>query len=1447
MSSSSGQRGPVELLADEFLARRKRGEKPTIKEYCDRHPDLADEIRDVFEAVLMVEDLKPGSSNVSGSVGESLNVNGKRLEQVGDYRILGEIGRGGMGVVYEAEQQALGRRVALKVMPRTSAGDGSAQVRFQHEAKAAARMHHTNIVPVFDVGSDGEHLYYAMQLIHGQGLDLVIDDLRRLRAQSTAAPTDKAADQSIAASLVAGRFERENLAAPGPDDAGATAAFEGSAPSSAMLPGQSEMPTATSDRRSYFRSVAQIGVQTASALSYAHGRGIIHRDIKPANLLLDTTGNVWVTDFGLAKTGDSAMTHTGDILGTVRYMSPERFRGQCDVRADVYALGMTLYELLTLKAAYSSGDRLKLIELIRQTEAASPRSLDARIPRDLETIVLKAIEKDPKQRYHSADEMAEDLQRFVNDEPIKARPTGSAERFGRWCRRNPGLASALSAAALFLVLGTLVSSLLAAHALQEARRADREAAGARESERSAKDNEQLAKDNEQFAKEAAEQAREAKEWSERRYFASEMKLASLDAEAGQMGLAQKRLREQEPQGPGAPDLRSFEWYYLQRLGRQDLRTLKGHTAQVSDVAYSPDGRRLASAGQDQTVRVWDATTGQEMLTLKHKGGVSGVAYSPDGRRLATAGGRDLTVKVWDADTGQEILTLKGHTMAVQRVAYSPDGRRLASAGHDLTVKIWDASNGQVLHTLKGHTNRVYDVAYSPDGRRLASVSADFTVKVWDAGTGQELLTLKGHTHELSRVAYSPDGRRLASAGGDQTVRVWDATTGQELLVFRGHPAWIAGLAYSPDGRRLASAGQDQTVRVWDATTGQVIRMLTGHPDWVHGVAYSPDGRCLAAAGGDQTVRVWDATTSAEPLTFQGHIAKVENMAYSPDGRRLASGSADGTVKVWDSTTGQEILTLKGHRGEVAGVAYSPDGRRLASSSVDRTVREWDADTGQELRTLKGHTHEVTGVAYSPDGRRLASCDRAGGVKVWDAATGRELFSLLAHRFGVAGVVYSPDGRRLAAAGVFDQTVKVWDASTGQEILTIKGHTHQVYRLAYSPDGRRLASVSWDQTVRVWDASTGRELRKLQGHAGGVTDVAYSPDGLRLASASVDRTVKVWDVDTGQELLTLKGHRDRLTRVAFSPDGRRLATASNDGTLMVWDGSALTPQMRDEREARGLVQFLFARPLPADEVAAAIRRDPTITEAVRQRALVWVGPFRQNQVRAEAAPLVKALFGKLLLRPDVLAAIRAEARLSESVRQEALNLAETYPENARTLYNVSWGVVRRPGAEAAAYQRALRQAEASCWLAPDDATYLTTLGVACYRAGNYPEALQALTRSNLSHALRNWSWAESAGAHTVAAVAAGTGEAGPFTALGWFIGGTIRYIHPTDLAFLAMAQYQLGDREEARTTLGWLREVMEAPQWASNAEAQGFLREAETLINGKTPPEAPARQGLRPPK
>ncbi len=482
---SSSDRNPVEALAEEFMERKRRGETPALSEYTKKYPQWAEEIEDLFPALELMEDFKPLSDDLSdGLHSTKKEASIPEIHQIGDYRILREIGRGGMGVVYEAEQQSLGRRVALKVLPRSSAGDEKSLARFQREARAAAKMHHTNIVPVFEVGQDQEHVFYAMQLIQGQGLDFVIGDLKELRSHSlaekekqiekaeTPANAQHESAHSLAVSLVSGHFHHERLldsdAAPPEEFAAApstalaeTVLAAGGSTASAVLPGHSELSSAERDRKAYFHSVAQIGLQTARALSYAHARGIVHRDIKPSNLLLDTNGVVWVTDFGLAKTGDAGLTHSGDILGTLRYMSPERFKGQCDVRADVYSLGLTLFELVTLKPAFESPDRLKLIDMVAKTEMESPRTIDSRIPLDLETIILKASDKDPKRRYQSADDLAEDLQRFVDDEPILARRTTAIERFARWSRRNPWLATAMSVAVLALIAVAAISTVFA--------------------------------------------------------------------------------------------------------------------------------------------------------------------------------------------------------------------------------------------------------------------------------------------------------------------------------------------------------------------------------------------------------------------------------------------------------------------------------------------------------------------------------------------------------------------------------------------------------------------------------------------------------------------------------------------------------------------------------------------------------------------------------------------------------------------------------------------------------------------------------------------------------------------------------------------------------------------------------------------------------------------------
>jgi WD40 repeat protein len=617
-----------------------------------------------------------------------------------------------------------------------------------------------------------------------------------------------------------------------------------------------------------------------------------------------------------------------------------------------------------------------------------------------------------------------------------------------------------------------------------------------------------------------------------------------------------------------------------------------HTNGIYGVSFSPDGKRLASASFDNTVKLWDATTGKEIKTLNgHTYWVYGVSFSPDGKRLASASA-DNTVKLWDTTTGKEIKTLNGHTNSVNGVSFSPDGKRLASASGDNTVKLWDATTGKEIKTLNGHTNSVLGVSFSRDGKRLASASSDNTLKLWDTTTGKEIKTLKGHTSWVNGVSFSPDGKRLASASNDTTVKLWDTTTGKEIKTLKGHTNGVYGVSFSPDGKRLASASNDKTVKLWDTTTGKEIKTLKGHTNLVYGVSFSRDGKRLASASGDNTVKLWDTTTGKEIKTLNGHTNSVNGVSFSPDGKRLASASFDNTVKLWDTTTGKEIKTLKGHTYWVYGVSFSPDGKRLASASADNTVKLWDTTTGKEIKTLNGHTYSVYGVSFSPDGKRLASASGDNTVKLWDTTTGKEIKTLNGHTNSVLGVSFSRDGKRLASASS-DNTVKLWDTTTGKEIKTLKGHTNWVNGVSFSPDGKRLASASADNTVKLWDTTTGKEIKTLNGHTNSVNGVSFSPDGKRLASASGDNTVKLWDTTTGKEIKTLNGHTNWVNGVSFSRDGKMLATASADTTVRLWrlDFDYLLKEGCDFMRE-------YARQNPNDTDASAIERN--LCKGVRSR-------------------------------------------------------------------------------------------------------------------------------------------------------------------------------------------------------------------------------------------------------
>jgi WD40 repeat protein len=629
-------------------------------------------------------------------------------------------------------------------------------------------------------------------------------------------------------------------------------------------------------------------------------------------------------------------------------------------------------------------------------------------------------------------------------------------------------------------------------------------------------------------------------------------------------------------------------------------TLSGHTGWVRDVAFSADGTRLATASEDKTAKVWDATTGEELITLSgHTASVWGVTFSPNGTRLATAS-KDKTAKVWSTTTGEELFTLSGHTDWVMAVAFSPDGTRIATASKDKTVRVWDASTGGMLFALAGHADAVWDVDFSPDGTRLVTASEDKTAKVWDAATGEELITLSGHDGAVIGATFSPDcvkapkslaiwcGTRLATASEDKTAKVWDAATGEELITLSGHANAVWDVAFSPDGTRLATASPDRTAKVWDAATGEELITLSGHTNRVIGVAFSPldGGRFLATASLDRTAKVWDVSAGQELLTLSGHTAAVNSVAFSPDGTHLATASSDGTVKVWDAASGQELLTLFGHIAAVNSVAFSPDGTHLATASSDGTVKVWDAATGKELLALSGHTAAVNSVAFSPGGTRLATASDDQMAKVWDISSSQKLLiTLSGHIAAVNDVAFSPDGTRLATASD-DQMVKVWDATTGGELLTLSGHTAAVNSVAFSPldGGKFLATASSDGTAKVWDASSGQALLTLSGHTNSINNVIFSPDGTRLATAGRDKTTRLWNASTGEELLTLFGYTDGVRDVAFSlPDGgTRLASASEDGTVRVY--------VLDIEDLLRLARTRITRSLTSEECQEYLHRE-----------------------------------------------------------------------------------------------------------------------------------------------------------------------------------------------------------------------------------------------------------------
>ena len=1215
---SSADRDPFEVVAEAFLARFRSGQRPSIDEYAARQPELADQIRELLPALVMVEqdltiDRDPAPTGPRPPLAPF------RERRLGDYRILREVGRGGMGVVYEAEQVSLGRRVALKVLPGHHSGDGLGLERFRREAKAAARLHHTNIVPVFEVGSDGDVAYYAMQCIQGQGLDQVIDELTRLRDREpgpgrakSPGPTEAVAATDmvgppvgrIAESLLLGRIAAE-ASAPIPDPStadpevteridrdatrspGLALASRGperplagaTSGSRALLPGGSEVSTTylSGRRATFFRSVAGIGRQAAQGLAYAHAGGIVHRDIKPSNLLLDHAGVVWIADFGLAKADDDGLTQSGDILGTLRYMAPERFRGAGDARADIYALGMTLYELLTLRPAYESADRLKLIERIKNEEPARPRLIDPRIPRDLETIVLKAMDKLPERRYATAEALSEDLRRFLADEPIKARQIGASERYWRWARRNPVVATLGGVLSAVLVMATIGSLLTAARFADLAERQGNSATA----ERSARIDADLARTTADEARKAAETSRTAALAETYRAMLSEVKALRSGHQLGWREEALANLARLAVMPTPRRDLVELRDEAAASIGEFDVvevARLEGLRGSAWSLDFSPDSRSLVAATMNGDLHLYDVARRRHSWQVADPRGEQSptgwprpadprchVQFLHDGSLARTTWSH--RVEFLDPSGGPSARpSIEGGQAQAVNLKVDRGGRWLAIGWNDGRIDLHDADTLALRRSCRGNPDIF---ALSPDGNWLAFAGPDKSVQVTPTDREVAPITVGRAHRAITSVTFSPDGTTLACSSWDMTTTLWDVNRREERVTLRGHKEKATDVAFSPDGDWVATTSHDYTARLWDARTGQTLAVLPARY-FAQSVKFSPDGQYLAIAVTNRTASLHRIQGRRERRWLAGHAFGAFGVAFHPTRPLLASGADDHDAVLWDVETARPVRRWT-HESGLDGVAFSPDGSILACGGVDALgdvkrseIRLWNTDTGSSIRALPGHAAGVLALAFDGTGRRLATGDKGGVLILWDAATGRPLRREVVGPSPIRSIAFLDEGRRLVTSAT-DGPIVVYDlgGSGPPRRVVVPGGARRFVvdrtrnDLIVAGSGNVLTRFS------LGDFAPGQRLSK--GHDGVIESLAIAPGGRLLATGGDDRRIILRDATTFEPLATLPIWTGRVRDLAFDPSGRWLAIAGADSDVGLWDLGLV----HDELAALGL--------------------------------------------------------------------------------------------------------------------------------------------------------------------------------------------------------------------------------------------------------------------------------------
>jgi WD40 repeat protein len=1077
--------GWLDLVYAEFCFRVQSGEAPTLEEYQGRFPELREDLRDQFEVHAALASAPVSDPTISAP--DLLAPTLPRAEAAGrgefpslpGYEIRGILGRGAMGVVYEARQKSLGRLVALKMVLAGEMAGAEELFRLQSEAKALGRLQHPHIVQIFETGTHDGRPFLALEYCAGGSL------ADRLRG----------------------------------------------------------VPLAP-------RPAGELIETLARAIHSAHEQGVVHRDLKPGNVLLaaapddqtDLLARLKITDFGLAKRLDQdGHSRTGDIMGTPNYMAPEQAAGRpqdTGPRTDVFALGAILYELLTGGTPFRSATPWETIRLILTEDPVPPTRLQPRTPADLETICLTCLQKDPARRYQRALALADDLRRWLNGEPVHARPVGRLERLVKWVRRRPADAAvvvvSIVAAVFLLALG---SALLEKNLLK-----------------SQKDT--LAGEVSTLEGLKAASVGEVSRLD---------RVAALMAYANTMSEVQSAhrefrfpaMREQIARclpRPGQEDLRGFEWHYANGLCDGGKRAFPG----LRCVAYPTDGKRLLTARSDKTLALIEVATGRvagEFTGLDAE--PTCFAFSPDGTTLA-ATCRNGKLALWDVGRGGKPHLLRGHKGEALHVAAGPKGL-FATCGDD-GIKVWGTNANPVEDfALEGHKGRVFATAFSPDGKLLVSAGVDGTARVWDVATQKETRKLREGGGGALAVAFSPGGDLVAVARMDRlrTVEVFDRADWKLKHELHGHAKYVRTLAFGQGGRLLASGDQDGVIRVWDAAEGALRLTLPGHREGVSCLTFPPTpgpGGYLASVGKDEVVRLWDATSRPQQRMLGGHDAAVTAIAFSPDSRRLASGdrAKKPVAFVHDVTTGERVPRFPlPHGASLSALGFSADGKRLlaAGSLAGVDVRDWSIEEGSakplaDLRIAPG-----SAMAVGTD--RLAVCTPDGRIRVHDDA-GKELADLPGHGQKVAALAFSRDGTRLASVGS-DGIVRVREIASGRLIgeRTVAGN---IDCLALSADGERLAWAEPDHTMRLWTVGAEAPPLELVGHEGAVNGLSFGPDGRRLASASFDQTVRVWDTFAGREVLRLSLPWSQVNAVAFSPDGTRLAAgggAGNQGEVSIW--------------------------------------------------------------------------------------------------------------------------------------------------------------------------------------------------------------------------------------------------------------------------------------------------------